>query len=88
MIMKKLAFATLVAMGMTAAAIAQQPGQQPAPTHQRSRSRSRDGNRAQAPVSARRRSHRAGGVRGADKNQTARSAAGNNDIKGLIPARG
>ena len=31
MIMKKLAFATLVAMGMTAAAIAQQPGQQPAP---------------------------------------------------------
>ncbi|HVJ31368.1 MAG TPA: hypothetical protein VNA66_13725 [Gammaproteobacteria bacterium] len=29
MIMKKLAFATLVAMGMTAAAIAQQPGSQP-----------------------------------------------------------
>ena len=32
MIMKKLAFATLVAMGMTAAAIAQQPGQQPSPS--------------------------------------------------------
>ena len=31
MMMKKLAFATLVAMGMTAAAIAQQPSQQPAP---------------------------------------------------------
>jgi Ca2+-binding EF-hand superfamily protein len=30
-LMKKLAFATLVAMGMSAAAIAQQPGQQPAP---------------------------------------------------------
>jgi EF hand len=30
MIMKKLAFATLVAMGMTAVAIAQQPSQQPA----------------------------------------------------------
>ena len=32
MIMKKLAFATLVAMGMTAAAIAQQPAQQPSPS--------------------------------------------------------
>ena len=32
MIMKKLAFATLVAMGMTAAAIAQQPAQQPTPS--------------------------------------------------------
>jgi len=31
MMMKKLAFATLVAMGMSAAAIAQQPSQQPAP---------------------------------------------------------
>lgn len=31
MMMKKIAFATLVAMGMTAAAIAQQPSQQPAP---------------------------------------------------------
>jgi hypothetical protein len=31
MMMKKLAFATLVAMGMTTAAIAQQPGQQPPP---------------------------------------------------------
>jgi hypothetical protein len=31
MMMKKLAFATLVAMGMSAAAIAQQPTQQPAP---------------------------------------------------------
>ena len=31
MIMKKLALATLVAMGMTAVAIAQQPSQQPAP---------------------------------------------------------
>jgi hypothetical protein len=31
MMMKKLAFATLVAMGMTTAAIAQEPGQQPAP---------------------------------------------------------
>jgi Ca2+-binding EF-hand superfamily protein len=34
MIMKKLAFATLVAMGMTAAAIAQQPAQQPSPSTQ------------------------------------------------------
>jgi hypothetical protein len=32
MIMNKLALATLVAMGMTAAAIAQQPGQQPSPS--------------------------------------------------------
>jgi hypothetical protein len=88
--MDKLAFATLVAMGMTAAAIAQQPSQQPAPRQQTQQPSQQPQPRQQQPGSSQTQAPRGGDrteqmtFESADKNADGRvSREEGNAIEGF-----